>query len=179
MMFPSRKTGTPKSGRTADATREASNCNGKVIWLKMMAGIGIIKIKNAHGNKMALKMFHPKKSNVIPAATKRREKRERKSSAPNWPTISAQIPSTSTGRPSHDGSDGIRASRPRCRQSRNAENKGTKNPWEKLGSRHHCETKWSSVGPKSHTTIAVIMPSCRTSVGGIRSDSSRTDPTSD
>ena len=59
--FPSRKTGTPSRGSTPAATRDASNCKGKVIWLKTMAGIGIIRTRNARGNNKARRKFHPEK----------------------------------------------------------------------------------------------------------------------
>src|SRR5215472_7625866 len=139
--FPSRKTGTQRKGRTEDATREASSCNGKVIWLKTITGRGIIRTNTAHGNKTALNRFHPKSRRETPARTMRREKRERNSSAPSWPTINAQSPAVSTAIPSQDGRNGMRARCPRFRQRMNAENKGTKNPCEKFGSFHHCKHK--------------------------------------
>jgi len=38
-------------------------------------------------------------------------------------------------------------SRDRSCHRTKAENSGTKKPWEKLGSFHHCATRWASVGP--------------------------------
>ena len=55
IMFPSRNTGTPSQGKVCAAAREASNCSGNVIWLKTMAGMGIMNNRNAHGKKTARK----------------------------------------------------------------------------------------------------------------------------
>jgi hypothetical protein len=40
--LPSRSTGTPSQDRPSADSREARSCNGKVIWLKTIVGIGII-----------------------------------------------------------------------------------------------------------------------------------------
>jgi len=36
--------------RAVSPERDASSCSGKAIWLKMMAGIGIINSRNAIGS---------------------------------------------------------------------------------------------------------------------------------
>jgi hypothetical protein len=42
-------------------------------------------------------------------------------------------------------------------QITNAENRGTKKPWEKLGSLHHCPTRWAIVGMYSQSSSATMM----------------------
>ena len=61
---------------------EASSCSGNVIWLKTMAGMGIISTRKAQGNRRARKKLQPRKNTIKPASTISKEKRERKSSAP-------------------------------------------------------------------------------------------------
>src|ERR1700677_3144291 len=49
--LPSRRTGTPNQGKVVLATFEASSCRGNVIWLKTMAGMGIINTRKGQGNR--------------------------------------------------------------------------------------------------------------------------------
>ena len=80
--LPSRNTGTPIQGRMVLAAFAANSWRGKVIWLKMMAGMGIISSRNAQGKSRARKKFHPRKRTIKPPSTINIDKRERKSSAP-------------------------------------------------------------------------------------------------
>src|ERR1022692_624721 len=146
MMLPSRNTGTPIQARTALATFDVSNCSGKVMWLKMISGMGTIRNKNAQGNRRARKKFHPKKSTIRLASTIKSDTRGRKMSAPNCPTMSTHIPDARKNKPHHEGCGFRRVSWDRSRQITNAEKKGTKKPWEKSGSFHHCATRWVSTG---------------------------------
>src|SRR4029077_15209162 len=144
MTLPSRNTGTPIQGKVVLAIFDASNCSGKVILLKTMAGMGIIKNRNAQGKNRVRKKLHPRKSTIKPASTINNDKRERKSSAPNWPTMRTHSPDAKNHRPHHEGCRLRRLSRERSCQTTKAEKRGTKKPWEKLGSFHHCLTRWRS-----------------------------------
>src|SRR3970040_1327164 len=75
-----------------------------------------------------------------PASKKTNEERERNSSAPRTPAIRMANAPAKTGRPNHEGWAGARASRFRSLQITKIENAGTKKPWEKFGSFHHCST---------------------------------------
>src|ERR1700687_6430482 len=103
----------------------------------MIAGIGIIRRRKTKGKNVALKTFQPRKRALSPASAIRREIRERKSSAPIWPTIRIHRANARIGRPDQDARKGSRRRRSRSCQTTKAENKGTKNPCEKLGSCHH------------------------------------------
>src|SRR5450755_3157639 len=138
MMLPSRKTGTPASGKTAAATFEARSWRGKVIWLNTIAGSGIISSKKAQGNSTARKKSHPRKKITSPAITSNNDTLEKKSSAPSTPDNSTTTAQIRMGNPQRDGAEGSLAKRARSFQSKNRENIGTKNPCEKLGSFDHC-----------------------------------------
>src|SRR5580700_10010120 len=146
MTLPSRNTGTPIQGRVVLATFEASNCNGKVIWLKMMAGIGIISSRKAQGKRRARKKFQPRNSTVSAASTINSDNRERKSSAPNCPRMSRQSPATRKNKPDQEGRGLRLVNRDRSCQITKAEKRGTKKPWEKSGSFHHCLTRCVRIG---------------------------------
>src|ERR1019366_3449462 len=107
----------------------------------MIAGIGIIRRRKAQGNSVALKKFHPRKRTVSPASAMRREKRERNSSAPIWPTTRTHRARARIGRPDQDARKGSRRRRSRSCQTTKAENNGTKNPCEKFGFCHHWPTR--------------------------------------
>ena len=53
---------------------EASSCSGDVIWLKTMAGMGIISTRKAQGNKRVRKKLQPRKNTIKPASTISKEK---------------------------------------------------------------------------------------------------------
>src|SRR5580658_6533892 len=112
-----------------------------------MAGIGIIKIRKAQGKKTARKKFHPQKRTIKPASTSRSEERDKNNSAPSRPTIITHRPKARIGRPVQEGRRVSFASSPRSCQTTKAENRGTKNPWEKLGSCDHCKTRCARVDP--------------------------------
>ena len=137
MTFPSRRTGTPNIGRLHAASFDARICNGKVIWLKIIAGMGIIKISSKTGKRTATSTSRPAKKSTKPAISRMMEVRDRKSSAPKTPKIRVNSDRTMTGIPHADGALGIAARRARSCQTMKAENSGTKKPCEKLGSRHH------------------------------------------
>src|SRR5713226_5505201 len=142
MTFPSRKTGTPRRAKNELASCDAKNCNGRVIWLKMIFGMGTMRKRKAQGKSTARNHAHPTKVRIRPASNNRSDVRERNSSAPRTPMMSvAAAPAITTG-PNQDGAMGRPAKRLRVRQSTYAENKGTKNPWEKSGSCHHCAKRF-------------------------------------
>src|ERR1700722_2127765 len=151
MTLPSRKIGTPRTERTPAAALEVNNCSGNVSWLKGIAGIGIIRRRKAQGNSRARKSVHPQKRTIKPANESSREKRARNNSAPICPITSMPSANASTSKPDHEGRWGIRRRRPRSCQTTKPENTGTKNPWEKFGSCHHCPTRRERVGAYSHT----------------------------
>src|SRR5205807_9940285 len=152
MIFPSRRTGTPASGNTKPASLEARICKGNVIWLKMMAGIGIIKIRNAQGKSKAANDSQPANRTTSAAITSNRESRERNSSAPNTPTIRVDRAKPRMRSPHQEGFKRIATSFERFCQSTNREKRGTKKPWEKFGSRHHCPAKCSTIEKYSQPT---------------------------
>src|SRR5208283_979488 len=160
--LPSRNTGTPIQGKVVLATRDANNCKGKVTRLKRMAGMGIISNRNAQGNKRARKKFQPRNNTIIPASTRSMEKRERNNSAPIWPSRSTPIPKPRISSPDHEGRGCSRARRERSCQTTKAENGGTKKPWEKLGSCHHCPTRWRSTGMYSQSNSPASRAVCHT-----------------
>src|ERR1700728_2142184 len=106
-----------------------------------MAGMGIIKIRNAQGKRTVRKRGHPRKKITRPAINKRKETRDKNSSAPRTPTTSTKSARKMTGSPQPEGLHGCRAIRSRLCHSTNKENAGTKKPWEKLGSFAHCFTR--------------------------------------
>src|SRR5262249_44726012 len=111
-----------------------------------MLGIGIISIRNAQGNKHTRMWLHPKNKITSAASVTSREKRARNSSAPSDPTIRIIIAVISRSRPDHDPCGRNDASWWRWSQSTYAENIGTKKPWEKLGSCHHCVASLLMIG---------------------------------
>ncbi len=130
MTLPSRRTGTPSKGSVTAATLDASNCSGKVIWLKMMLGMGIMNRRKSQGKTAIPKWFQPYTSTTNPPMASRNEKRARKSSAPKTPAVRIPTAANRRTRPDHAGLRGNDASRPLSCQSTNKENAGTKNPWE-------------------------------------------------
>src|SRR5712691_11522122 len=152
MMFPSRRTGTPARGNTKAASLEARICKGKVIWLKMMAGIGTIRIRNAQGNSKAANHSQPANRTTTAATTSNRERRDRKSSAPNTPTIRVERAKPRMRSPHHDGFKGIATSLDRLCQTTKIENRGTKKPCEKFGSCHHCPAKCPTIAKYNQPT---------------------------
>src|ERR1700683_2414225 len=80
--LPSRRTGTPIQGKVVLATTDARFCSGKVSWLKRMAGIGIIRSKNAQGKRRARKKFQPRKRTIKTATAINNDRRDRKMSEP-------------------------------------------------------------------------------------------------
>ena len=136
-ILPSRKTGTPASGRVLAATLEASIWSGNVIWLKRIAGIGIISSRKAQGNKTARKQVHPSKKITRPAITNNNETRDKKSSAPKTPNKRMMIPKRRIGKPQKDGAGSNFDRETRLCHKRYIENNGTKKPCEKFGSFHH------------------------------------------
>src|SRR6185437_1140409 len=137
MTLPSRSTGTPNIGRVQAASLEARICNGNVIWLNTMEGIGTIRSRNASGNSTARNIGQPQKKMTKPANKKIRDVRERNSSAPKTPKINVQREKTTIGNPKIEGLNGMLRSFSRFCQSTKTENAGTKNPCEKFGSVHH------------------------------------------
>src|SRR5260370_12776546 len=165
--LPSRKTGTPIQGKVVLATLDASNCSGKVIWLKTMAGMGIINSRNAQGKRRARKKLHPRNRTIKLPRTINSDKRERKSSAPIWPTTSTHSPTPRNSRPHQEGFRVRVVSRERSCQITKAENRGTKKPWEKLGSFHHCPTRWARIGEYSQSNSAPITTACHGARAGL------------
>src|SRR6185437_53725 len=137
MTLPSRSTGTPNTGKVQAASLEARICNGNVIWLKTMEGIGTIRNRNASGNSTARNICQPQKKMTNPANRKIRDVRDRNSSAPNTPRISVQRERTMRGKPKLDGFRGMLCSFSRFCQRTKSEKAGTKKPCEKFGSVHH------------------------------------------
>ena len=127
------------------ATRDARSCKGKVIWLKTMAGMGIIISRNAKGKRTARRKDHPANNTIKPARTTNKEKRERKISAPSCPKTRRDKPNARMRAPHQEGRSGMRDSRVRSCQMTKPAKRGTKKPWEKLGSCHHWLTKWVRV----------------------------------
>ena len=83
--FPSRSTGTPAMVSASSPNRDARSCSGKAIWLKMMAGIGIINSRNASGKRRIRSVCQPYRNRTAPARTPSIEIRVRNSSAPRTP----------------------------------------------------------------------------------------------
>src|SRR6266852_5393345 len=138
--LPSRNTGTPKNGSTVADNFDARICKGKVIWLKTMAGMGTINTRKSSGNMIARKNSHPRKKRIMPVASISKVVRERNSSAPKTPRIKVHREIKITASPQFEGDGRIAASRERSCHTTKAEKAGTKKPWEKLGSDHHCCT---------------------------------------
>src|SRR5579863_64570 len=128
MMLPWRNTGTPSRGRTEAASLDASNWSGKVIWLKMMAGMGIIRNRKAQGKSTARKSRHPRKKTISPASSSNREIRDRNNSAPSTPARRRQSAKLTTISPQKDGAGGNLEMRSQSFQSTKRENRGTRNP---------------------------------------------------
>src|SRR5437870_1836735 len=126
----------------------------------MMAGMGIMNIRNAHGNRRARKNFHPANKTIRPAITRSRETRERKSSAPSTPTTSTERAKARMRSPDHEGCKRIAASLGRSCQSTNNEKAGTKKPCEKFGSCHHCPTKWARMEEYNQPISSSKVPAC-------------------
>ena len=82
MMLPSRKTGTPNTGSKSLASFDARICRGKVIWLKMMAGIGMARSRTSRGKRNSFRNCQPPKQRINPASRITSETRERNNSAP-------------------------------------------------------------------------------------------------
>src|SRR5260370_36843784 len=143
--FPSRNTGTPQTGRMVADSFEARICNGKVIWLKTIAGIGTIKIMKSRGKSTPRNIPHPQKKTIIPAISIISDTRERKSSAPKTPRISTDMENEMIGSPQVDGVRRIVARRKRsCQRGRN-ENAGAKKAWDKLGTADPWCAHWISM----------------------------------
>src|SRR5450756_2477580 len=96
MTLPSRSTGTPASIKASSPNREARSCNGKAIWLKMIAGIGIISSRNASGNARIRRYCQPYRNRTTPVRTPRIEMRVRNSSAPRTPAPRTATPPRTT-----------------------------------------------------------------------------------
>src|SRR6266567_3529086 len=117
-----------------------------------MAGIGTIRMEKSSGKKTARNISHPRKKMTRPPASAIRESLERKSSAPKTPRTSMERASKMTGRPQVEGFLGTAANRKRSCHITKAENTGTKKPWEKLGSAHHCCARRPRIGAYSQPT---------------------------
>ena len=78
MTLPSRRTGTPNKGSKALASFEARICSGKVIWLKMIAGIGIARSRTSNGKRSSFRSCHPPKLSTSPANRITSEIRDKK-----------------------------------------------------------------------------------------------------
>jgi hypothetical protein len=103
--------------------------------------MGIIRIRKAHGKRTARNNSHPKKNITSPATTRRREIRDKNNSAPITPSTRTLSPIKRITRPQNEGAEETFANFDRFCQSTKREKMGTKNPWEKFGSPHHCLTK--------------------------------------
>src|SRR5215472_5601493 len=159
--LPSRKTGTPARGSAKAAAFDARICKGKVIWLKMIAGMGIISISRAQGNKIARNHPQPRKKITSPAITMRSEKRDRNSSAPRTPTTSTARPSAVITNPQPDGRMVASSRLLRFCQRTNKEKAGTKKPCEKFGSLHHCANNRLRIGKYSHPNNPARIINCQ------------------
>src|SRR5438552_3465695 len=126
----------------------------------MMAGMGIMSIRNAHGNRRARKNFHPANKTIRPAITRSKESRDRKSSAPSTPTTRTERAKARMRSPDHEGCKRIAASLGRPCQSTNNEKAGTKKPCEKFGSCHHCPTKWARMEEYNQPISSSKVPAC-------------------
>src|SRR2546425_10598266 len=106
----------------------------------------------AKRNSTARTKCDPIKKKTSPAITSSKETRDRKSSAPSTPTTRTLRAITRMSTPHKDGIRGRLASRDRSCQSTNKAKAGTKKPWEKLGSFHHCPTKRPRIEAYSQPT---------------------------
>src|ERR1019366_1001561 len=79
--------------------------------------------------------------------------------------MSTHSPNPKNNRPHHEGRRLRPVSRDRSCQITKAENRGTKKPWEKLGSFHHCPARWVSVGMYSQSNSPAIMAVCHNEGG--------------
>src|SRR5450631_2682667 len=159
--LPSRNTGTPKNGSTEADNSDARICNGKVIWLKTMAGIGTISTRNSSGNNTARKNSHPRKNTIMPASNTSNDTRERNSSAPKTPKIKVHSETRIITTPQLEGTARIAASRKRSCHTTNPAKAGTKKPWEKLGSVPHCRTRRNRIGAYSNPASPSRVSSCQ------------------
>src|SRR5580700_3211263 len=106
-----------------------------------MVDEGTIKIRKARGNDTASKYFQPARKTTIPQIKSRSEIRGRKYSELSTPTVRVDRAISRMTRPDQEGLRGSAANRARSSQSRSNENAGTKKPWMKLGSCHHCTAR--------------------------------------
>ena len=88
------------------------------------------------------------------------EDRDRNNSAPNCPTTRMHIAKAAMTNPVHDGRTGSLASLLRSCQMIRAENSGTKNPCEKLGSLLHWVTRRPKMEPYNHRVSRRSNPPC-------------------
>src|SRR5947208_15200219 len=104
----------------------------------MMVGIGTIRMRKASGNRTARSISQPLKKITIPAISRISETRDRNSSAPKTPRIRVKSEKRITTKPHEEGAGLIASSRFRFCHTTYKEKAGTKKPWEKFGSVHHC-----------------------------------------
>src|SRR3984957_783758 len=127
IMLPSRTAETPAVARRKLAVLDARICSGNVS-CSTTVDEGIIRIRNARGNEITARCFHPAKKTTIPQIKSRIEMRERKNAELIVPRTSASSADRRIIRPDHDGFTRSAASLARPSQSKNSENTGTKKP---------------------------------------------------
>ena len=103
---------------TASPARDASNCSGNAIWLKTMAGIGIINSRNASGKARMRNAAARHRNRMVPARRSSNEMRVRNSSAPKSPASSRTSPVAITPTPATLGRTGARIRVPEYRAIR-------------------------------------------------------------
>src|SRR6266850_1495699 len=113
----------------------------------MIVGIGIIRIRKAHGNRTARKKGHPRNRMIKPASRSSSDTRDKNSSAPSTPSISVAIATTIRGKPLQDGDGSILFNSLQFLQTTNAAKAGTKIPCEKFGSLIHWENRRARIVP--------------------------------
>jgi hypothetical protein len=97
---------------------EARSCRGKAIWLKMIAGIGIINSRNASGNVRIRRCIQPNRKRTMPTVVPMIDSLVRNISAPSRPASrAARLPRITTS-PKMDGRTGVANSRSRRSQAK-------------------------------------------------------------
>jgi len=145
--LPSRRNWHAQPRQVVLATFDASSCSGNVIWLKTMAGMGIISTKESPGKRMARRNSTREKRTVRPARTISSEKRARKKkhlgahlTKNKYAQSNPKIKLPTRRAAALCGPAGHAPARLRSQQREERRNR-----CEKLGSCHHCPTRMVSV----------------------------------
>ena len=115
---------------TTRRTATPATAAGNAIWLKMIAGIGIISSRNRSGNARTRRWSQPRTNRTVPPTTPMIEMRVRNSSAPRRPATSMRQAAEHDDQAEHSSACGL-GRQPACR----AAPRRSRARWARSGSR--------------------------------------------